>query len=94
MQSQTALTIQPLEVWLPQRIETDWVTGPGLAAYAARLPAGTPTVDGTFWYPEAASVLRVGWDRFVQGERDDFRMLEPLYLRPSAAEEKWDKRKL
>jgi tRNA threonylcarbamoyladenosine biosynthesis protein TsaB len=86
------LRIQPLGDWLAQRATDTWASGPGLVVYADRLPAGTPVVEKELWYPQAVSVMRLGWERYVRGERDDFWSLEPLYLRPSAAEEKWQTR--
>ena len=34
----------------------------------------------------------LGRDRAARGERDDPMAVEPLYLRPSSAEEQWDRR--
>jgi hypothetical protein len=48
-----------------------------------------PVVDEKFWDPEPESLLRLGLVRYRAGERDDIWSLEPLYLRPSAAEEQW-----
>jgi len=39
---------------------------------------------------DAASVGRLAWARLAQGSFDDPWMLEPLYLRRSEAEVKWD----
>ena len=41
----------------------------------------------------ALARLRLGLARYAAGERDDVWALEPLYLRPSAAEQQWDARK-
>ena len=92
LQAEGPLAIQPLGEWLAQRPAAAWVSGPGLDVYADRLPEGTPLVEQDLWHPRAESLLRLGWERFVRGERDDFWALEPLYLRPSAAEEKWRER--
>ena len=86
------LCIQPLGDWLARRPAAAWVSGPGLDAYADRLPAGTPVVGQEQWYPRAESLLRLGWERYERGERDDVWTVEPLYMRPSAAEEKWRER--
>lgn len=83
------LRIQSVADWPAQRDSSVWVTGPGLYAYRPRLPGGTPVVDATAWDPRPESVLRLGLARYRSGERDDFWTLEPLYLRPSSAEEKW-----
>jgi tRNA threonylcarbamoyladenosine biosynthesis protein TsaB len=92
LRPESPLRIQPLGDWLAQRPADAWVSGPGLAVYSDRLPAGTPVVEKDLWYPSAESLLRLGWERYIRGERDDFWSLEPLYLRPSAAEEKWRER--
>jgi tRNA threonylcarbamoyladenosine biosynthesis protein TsaB len=92
IRQEAPLRIHPLGDWQAQRPVDAWVSGPGLAVYADRLPAGTPVVEKELWYPQAESLLRLGWESYVRGQRDDFWSLEPLYLRPSAAEEKWQTR--
>jgi tRNA A37 threonylcarbamoyladenosine modification protein TsaB len=39
--------------------------------------------------PRAESLLRLALVRWRAGEREDVYALEPLYLRPSSAEEQW-----
>ena len=53
------------------------------------MPAGVPVVPSECWDPRAESLLRLGLERYRAGQRDDVWAVEPLYLRPSAAEEKW-----
>jgi tRNA threonylcarbamoyladenosine biosynthesis protein TsaB len=89
LRPESHLRIQPLADWLAQRPAAAWVSGPGLGVYADRLPVGTPVVERDLWHPRAESLLRLGWERYASGERDDLWTLEPLYLRPSAAEEQW-----
>jgi tRNA threonylcarbamoyladenosine biosynthesis protein TsaB len=84
----SSLHIQPLADWLAARAPSSWVTGPGLRAYGGRLPEGIPLVHEAAWDPQPESVLRIGLARYRAGERDDLWALEPLYLRPSSAEEK------
>jgi tRNA threonylcarbamoyladenosine biosynthesis protein TsaB len=84
-----ALAVRPLADWLAGRAADAWATGPGLHKYGDRLPGGVPIVDATAWDPRPESVLRIGLARYAAGERDDVWALEPLYLRPSAAEEQW-----
>jgi tRNA threonylcarbamoyladenosine biosynthesis protein TsaB len=83
------LTIQPFATWLSERGGDAWVTGPGLMKLRERLPADMRVVPEERWEPKAESLLRLGLARFVAGERDDLWKLEPLYLRPSSAEQKW-----
>jgi tRNA threonylcarbamoyladenosine biosynthesis protein TsaB len=83
------LRIQGLADWLAGRDRRVWVTGPGLQPFASRLPEGTPMASAAAWDPQPESVLKIGLARYRAGERDDPWTLDPLYLRPSSAEEKW-----
>jgi tRNA threonylcarbamoyladenosine biosynthesis protein TsaB len=75
--------------WLADLAEGAWVSGPGLARHAARLPASARAVETAQRDPQAISILQIGLKRYDGGERDDPFALEPLYLRPSSAEEQW-----
>jgi len=81
------LAVRPFADWLAGRTSDAWVSGPGLHRWAAKLPAGAPVVDAALWDPRPECLLRLGLDRYTAGERDDPFGLEPLYLRPSSAEE-------
>jgi tRNA threonylcarbamoyladenosine biosynthesis protein TsaB len=83
------LAIRPFADWLAAREAIASVTGPGLRKWAARLPGEVPVVDANLWEPQPASLLHLGLARYAAGERDDPWALEPLYLRPSSAEEQW-----
>ena len=86
------LTIMPRAMWLESALA--WrvaVTGPGLEVFAERLPAELTLLPRETWLPRPASLLQVGLARLAKGERDDLHAVEPLYLRASSAEEKWDK---
>ena len=82
-----ALAVRPFVDWLSDRATDAWVSGAGLHRWAARLPAGIPVVDATLWDPQPESLLQLGLRRYSLGDRDDPFALEPLYLRPSSAEE-------
>jgi tRNA threonylcarbamoyladenosine biosynthesis protein TsaB len=88
-QPASPLRIERLKDWLAARDLRKWVTGPGLEAYGQRLPEGTRLVNPAAWDPQPQSILGIGLARYRAGERDDLWALEPLYLRPSSAEEKW-----
>jgi tRNA threonylcarbamoyladenosine biosynthesis protein TsaB len=88
----TPLTIEPFAAWLQRREATAWVSGPGLTVMGSRLPEGVPTVPAENWFPQPESALILGLRRYRAGERDDLWSVEPLYLRPSSAEEKWQQR--
>jgi tRNA threonylcarbamoyladenosine biosynthesis protein TsaB len=87
-----ALTIRPFAEWLASREVNTWVTGPGLHKWEKQLPVGVPVVGAHRWEAQLESLLRLGLARYEAGERDDPWMLEPLYLRPSSAEEQWQRR--
>jgi tRNA threonylcarbamoyladenosine biosynthesis protein TsaB len=88
----SSLAIRPLAEWLATREHNAWVSGPGLRPYASMLPPATRIIDRDYWDPQAGSVLRLGLSRFREGQRDDPWTLEPIYLRPSAAEQQWQGR--
>ena len=87
------LTIEALTAWAESHTGPLWVSGPGLRKWAASLPATLHVVDSAWWDPRPETLLGLGLARFRGGARDDVWTAEPLYLRPSAAEEQWDKRK-
>jgi len=64
------------------------ISGPGIRGKEERLP-GRWLAEPFCREPTPESLLLLGLERLERGERDDFWALEPLYLRPSAAEEKW-----
>ena len=69
------------------------MSGPGLHRWAARLPEDAPVVDAALWDPLAGTLLRLGLTRYTAGQRDNPLALEPLYLRPSSAEEQHQARR-
>ncbi len=82
------LRVIPIDAWLSELTPAVTVTGPGLRLHRARVPEGVAVVGEDGWDPQPESVLRLGLERWKRGERDDLWTLEPLYLRPSSAEEK------
>lgn len=82
------LTIRPAPEWLAQS-PAPWVSGPGLRLHRGRLPAGVRAVEEALWEPRPESLLVLALRRWRAGERDDPFAVEPLYLRPSSAEEQW-----
>jgi tRNA threonylcarbamoyladenosine biosynthesis protein TsaB len=87
--AEAPLAIRPFADWLAGRSADAWVSGPGLVKWLGKLPDAVPRVEAGRWDPQADSLLRLGLARFLGGERDDPYTLEPLYLRPSSAEEQW-----
>lgn len=81
--------------------ETDWLAqsnsgrafaGPALEKLAARLPTGAVLVERSLWHPSATSLAELAIRKLAAGARSDPWSLVPLYVRRSAAEEKWDAR--
>jgi tRNA threonylcarbamoyladenosine biosynthesis protein TsaB len=85
----TPLRIEPFADWLARREPAAWVTGPGVRGQEQRLPADARVVDPALRGPQTESLLRLGLARYRAGVRDDVWAVEPLYLRPSSAEETW-----
>lgn len=88
---ETSLVITPVAERISSLDATCWLTGPGLERYETQLPQPFPCVTGTAREPQPESLLTLGLIRLRAGERDDPFGLEPLYLRPSSAEEQWQK---
>jgi tRNA threonylcarbamoyladenosine biosynthesis protein TsaB len=90
--SRIPLAVRMLGDWIADLDPEVWVSGPGLARYRNRLGSEVRVTDPATWNPGAESLLRLGLERHRRGERDDPFAVEPLYLRPSAAEQQWDSR--
>jgi tRNA threonylcarbamoyladenosine biosynthesis protein TsaB len=86
------LAVVPFAEWLAGRDAGARVTGPGLHRWSPHLPDREMVVPEDRWDPRPEGLLRVGAARYLAGERDDPYTLEPLYLRPSSAEEQWKNR--
>jgi tRNA threonylcarbamoyladenosine biosynthesis protein TsaB len=91
--SRVPLRIQLFADWLVQPAAPAWVSGPGLRGQEGKLPPRVRPVPADRWDPQPDSMLRLGLARYMRGEGDDLWTLEPLYLRPSSAEEQWEERK-
>lgn len=85
----SALVIRTAADWLAQPEPARWVTGPGVRLIRDRLPATCRVVPEEDSEPRPESLLQLGLQRYRRGDRDDPFALEPCYLRPSSAEEKW-----
>ena len=90
-QAESALTIVPFEQWLTTLSPGVCAMGPGLDGQVKRLPAFVAAAPQADWHPRAETLLALGLERWHKGERDDLFTVEPLYLRASSAEEKWDR---
>jgi tRNA threonylcarbamoyladenosine biosynthesis protein TsaB len=84
------LAVKPFAAWLAGREAR--VAGPGLRRWAPHLTDCECLTPEDCWDPRPESLLQLGLARYLAGERDDVYSLEPLYLRPSSAEEQWQAR--
>jgi tRNA threonylcarbamoyladenosine biosynthesis protein TsaB len=85
------LVIDTVAGWLARRDPDAWVSGPGIERHAHRLPDGLRLVPEGCRLPRPESLLQLGLMRLRAGEQDDLWALEPIYLRPSSAEEQWQR---
>lgn len=88
----TGLAIQPLAAWLAGRDPGVAASGPGVSLAASTFPNPDLLVEAECREPRVATLQRLGLARWHRGAEDDPWTLEPLYLRPSNAEENWRKR--
>jgi tRNA threonylcarbamoyladenosine biosynthesis protein TsaB len=86
------LAVKPFADWLASRGDGVRVTGPGLRRWGPHLSDCECLTPEACWDPRPESLLALGLARYFAGERDDAYTLEPLYLRPSSAEEQWKAR--
>ncbi len=88
--------IVPFEQWRSEGREGEaqsgsrWLVGLGLRGKESRLPPNTILAETSLWLPKSLSLLAVGLRRLRANDVDNVWTLEPLYHRPSAAEEQWD----
>lgn len=82
-------TIASAADWLARLPAGCTVSGPALQRFRPLVPAHCALAPEPCWTGSAHALWSAGRRRFAQGHRDDLWQLEPLYLRPSAAEEKW-----
>ena len=89
MAAVSSLRIDPFSDWIQTIAVENWVSGPGLRTFRARLPTHVRVPQEKSWDPRPTTLVDIGLSRYLSGQRDDIWKLEPLYLRPSSAEEKW-----
>lgn len=80
--------IAKAEDWAAACDRSSLVLGPALVKYRAILPAELHVAAPELWWPRAATVAAIGLRQFRAGPLPPYWTLEPVYLRPSAAEEK------
>jgi len=83
--------IEPFASFVSGLAEGTYVLGPGLEPHRATLPGSLRTMPPETGRPDPGHLLDVAREAWNAGRRDDPWFLEPFYLRPSAAEEQWDR---
>lgn len=84
------LRVERAADWQAGLQPTDVVTGPGLEGVADELRGRCSILPEEFWQPHARWVGRLGLGQLQAGHLTSAWELSPLYVRKSAAEEKWD----
>lgn len=84
------LNIEKVAAWQEQLTADDAVTGPDLEAVAETISSRCRVLAPEFWQPQARWVGRLGLQYQQAGQAVSCWELQPLYVRKSAAEEKWD----
>ena len=85
-----ALRIVKVEQWLAELSPDVLVTGPGLEGCHDRITNRASCSPRDEWYPQAAIIGRVAASMSDRADLPNCWDFEPLYVRKSAAEEKWD----
>jgi tRNA threonylcarbamoyladenosine biosynthesis protein TsaB len=85
------LAIELLTSWLARRQALAWASGPGVVTLAKQLTGSTHLVAAELCHPTLDSLLQEAIERGTPLGKNELLTFEPLYLRPSSAEEKWAK---
>lgn len=89
----SSLHVVAFEDWCGRVHEPTWVSGPALEALEERLPASARALPRGDRLPRPETAALLGLERWRRGDRADPLVVEPLYLRPSNAEENWERRR-
>jgi tRNA threonylcarbamoyladenosine biosynthesis protein TsaB len=86
--------IEPLAAWIDRLEPGTFVLGPALDSPAIRaaILARFPTVEAARNSPRGGPLLEMALEAWADGRREDPWLLEPRYLRRSAAEDQWNVR--
>jgi tRNA threonylcarbamoyladenosine biosynthesis protein TsaB len=88
-QARNELHILDAASWTKNIQEDICITGPGLRRHRGSLPPSAVIATEASWEPHLEGLLQLGLLRAQSGTTDSPLTLEPLYLRPSSAEEQW-----
>jgi tRNA threonylcarbamoyladenosine biosynthesis protein TsaB len=88
--------IEPISAWLDRLELGVYVLGPGIDSPRIRsvLPAGPIVGDPALNYPQGRHLIEIAREVYHSGHRENPWLVEPRYLRRSAAEDQWDTRPL
>jgi tRNA threonylcarbamoyladenosine biosynthesis protein TsaB len=89
-QAVTDLAVFDAPAWQAEWSSAFPLIGPGLLHWHERLPSQVRLLPAELWLPGLPALLALGLHRWLHGQFSDPFTLEPLYLRPSSAEEKWE----
>lgn len=92
--STSGIEILSAETWVSSLTPADTVAGPGLLKVIELIAGRARVLDQAQSVARAVSIGRLGYREAVAGRFSDPWTLEPLYLRRSSAEDKWDSREL
>jgi tRNA threonylcarbamoyladenosine biosynthesis protein TsaB len=84
----TPLAIKLATHWLEGHDPSTWIAGRGTRAYGDLLRSQR-LVPECQSIPSSASILAAAASRLLNDEADDIYSIEPIYLRPSTAEQLW-----
>lgn len=84
------LAIERVSDWVSKLRPDDVVTGPGLENMSQEVSQRCRVLAPEYWQPNARWVGRLGLQYAQTGQLTTCWELRPLYIRKSAAEEKWD----
>ncbi|MGV3607952.1 MAG: tRNA (adenosine(37)-N6)-threonylcarbamoyltransferase complex dimerization subunit type 1 TsaB [Planctomycetaceae bacterium] len=76
------------QAWLQRLVAGELVSGPPLVTLCAKLPAGVIAATDVLLAPTAVTIGKLGLAQWKAGDKGDPFALMPIYVRPSAAEEK------
>jgi tRNA threonylcarbamoyladenosine biosynthesis protein TsaB len=87
--------IESLSSWLVQLDPAALVMGPGLDSpgIGSKVPVAAVPPEHSLNYPVGRHLIELAQNAWENGRHENPWLLEPLYLRRSAAEDQWDARK-
>ncbi len=85
--------IEPMAVWAPGLEPGTWILGPTLDRLVAPWPASVHLGSLDQGHPRGEILIELATEADAAGRVADPFLLEPFYLRRSAAEDQWDARK-